>query len=312
MFRATCPMSTTKSKRIRPRDFIPGWNLLEYFLLRGLAGIINALPIAYSTWIARRIGDLIFLFMRKRREVALRNLNIAYGDSLSIEEKKTIARESMRNFATSLMEFFRTPAMLRQAKECFEFEGLEILDQAFAKGKGIIFVISHLGAWEYLAFVPYVWGYPFSVVVKETKNPYVFKWIQQLRISMKLNPIPRKKAIKQVLSELKKNHLVAILIDQWAAGEGIAVDFFGKLTSTTSIPVRLAKKTGAALVPGYCLRKASGRYKIVIRPAVAIAEESDSWERQTTLNLNQLLEKEILKYPEQWLWTHRRWKELSH
>ncbi|MBI4971691.1 MAG: lysophospholipid acyltransferase family protein [Candidatus Omnitrophica bacterium] len=297
-------------RKFKPRDFFPGWSLVEYLLLRGFAALVNGLPVTVSTWIARSMGGFVFFLLPKRKRVALGNLTIAYGDSLTVPEKEKIAQESVRNFATSLMEFFRMPSMIEEAQKRFEFEGTEILDHVFAKGKGAILVISHLGSWEYLGFLPYLKGYPCSVVVRETRNPYIYKWIQQLRMETNLNPIPKKSAVRGILSELKKNHLVAILIDQWAGREGVIVDLFNKPTRTTSIPVRLAKRTGAALVPGYCLRTAPGKYKIIIRPEISVEGNSD-WEQATTQKLNRSLEKEILAYPQQWIWTHQRWKHLS-
>ncbi len=123
-------------------------------------------------------------------------------------------------------------------------------------------------------------------------------------------PIAASSRIASVIGdELRANHLVAILIDQWAGDEGLRGRFFGEETSTTSIPVRLSMKTGCALIPAYCIRTGSGRYKISIMPEVAIQGETENdWEAQTTDALNRLLEEQILRYPEQWIWTHRRWK----
>ena len=297
--------------KIRIGKILPGWNYLEYLLLRGVSVLIGALPISFATWLAKAIGDLLFILMPKRRELALKNLTFAYRDSISAERKQAIARESFRNVAISLMEFFRMPSMLRDAKHRFEFEGTEHLDRAFEKGKGLIFVISHLGSWEYLAFLPYLRGYPCSVVVREIRNPYSYAWIQKLRFSTKLNPIDRNKSAREVLTVLKKNQLAAILIDQWAGLDGLWCEFFGRPTSTTSIPARLAVRTGAALVPGYCLRTGTGQYKIVIRPEISVVGTEQDYEKKTTLALNRQLEEEIKKYPEQWTWGHKRWKDLS-
>ena len=296
---------------MKPRDIIPGWNYLEYLLLRATAALVNALPITWSTKIARFIGDIIFWLFTGRRKVASRNVDLAFKETKSKAEKKKIVREAFRNLATSLMEFFRIPSVMRNAEACIEIEGTEALDRAFAKGKGVIFVVSHLGAWEYLSFLFYLRDYPCSVVVRNTKNPYIFEWIQDLRKMIKQNPITRKNSIREVLLELKKKKLVAILIDQWAGPEGLIVDFFGTPTSTTSIPARLARKTGAALVPGYCVRKSPGFYKIIIRPEVEVETGAEDFERTITVQMNQQLEEQIRAYPEQWLWTHRRWKTVN-
>ena len=273
--------------------------------------MLNLLPIRFSEGLASGISAILYRVLPKRKRIALANLDIAYGNSIPLKQKEAIARKSLHHFVISLIEFFRIPAMLKDAAQRFTFEGTEFLDQAFARGHGIILVISHLGSWEYLAFLPFLRGYPCSVVVRRVKNPYIYEWIQKLRIKTKLNPIDRKSSVREILRELRQNHLVAILIDQWAGQEGIWIDFFGEPTSTTSIPVRLAIRTQAALIPAYCLRTGCGQYRIVIKPEVAIQGEEQEREEKTTFALNHLLEKEILKHPEQWTWSHRRWKSQS-
>lgn len=290
--------------------YIPGWNRVEYALVRVLTSLLNAMSIERATVFARALGDILYLFPSQKKRTAMDNIDRVFGTTLSRIDREKLVRETFRNFSTSLMEFFRMEPMLAEAKDRFEFEGTEHLDRAFAKNKGVIGVISHLGSWEYLAFLPYLRGYPCSVVVRDIKNPYLDTWIRGLRQATKLNPINRQNSIRQILSELRKNHYVAILIDQWAGPDGLWMDFFNKPTSTTSVPARLAEKTGAALVPMHCLRKAPGRYKITIYPEIPLSAVKD-WEADTTQQLNRSLEKEILKAPDQWIWSHRRWKDYS-
>ncbi len=290
--------------------FIPGWNLLEYALTRAVIAFLGLLPIEQATALARGLGRIFFFFPSSKKKTALENISRVFDGKLSREQQVKFALETFQNFTVSLVEFLRMESMLTEAKERFEFEGTEYLDAAFAKGKGVIGVISHLGSWEYLAFLPYLRGYPCSVVVRDIKNPYFDRWIEKLRKATHLNPINRNQSVRVILSELRKNHYVAILIDQWAGPDGLWLDFFGKPTSTTSIPARLASKTQAALVPMACFRTAPGKYKIRIYPEISVAAGED-WEKETTLSLNKMLEEEILKAPEQWIWGHRRWKEYS-
>lgn len=289
---------------------VPGLDFLTYGFVRVFAGLINLFPIEISSWIACRLGDLGYLFLAKRRKTALENLESALKDHLLLARKEQIARESFQSLAMSLMEFFRTPAMLSEASRRFEFEGTEHMDAAFKKGKGVIFTIAHLGSWEYLGFLPYLRGYPCSVIVRPIKNPYIYRWIQRLRRETRLHPIDRNQSVKEILKRLKSNELVAILIDQWAGPDGLWLDFFGRPTSVTSIPARLASRTGAVMIPGYCVRTAPGKFKIVILPEVPLAEGGD-FEKETTESLNRMLEREIIKYLPQWSWAHRRWKPKS-
>ena len=289
---------------------IPGWHAVEFILVYILISFLNVLPIAWVTAMSRFLGDVYFSLTPKRRKTVLSNLDNAYGDSISSEEKLKIARESMRNFSASLVDFFMVASTMKRASENFEFEGTENLDAAFKKGHGVIFVISHLGSWEYLAFLPYLRKYPCSVVVRNIRNPYLEDWARKNREKTGLNPIDRENSVRKILTELRANHLVAILIDQWAGPDGLWQNFFTKPTSTTSVPARLARKTEAVLIPGYCVRTGPGKYKIVIHPAISLAE-GDDWEAETTSKLNSTLEKEILKYPDQWIWAHRRWKDKN-
>lgn len=289
---------------------IPGANLVTYILVRFVSAIAGWLPLTLKDTLCRLGGRIYYRLARKRRETALRNLGYAYGDSISMAEKERIAKASFESVACTLIEFLNTPEMLPRAKTQFEFEGTETLDKIFARGKGVVSFIAHLGSWEYLAFLPYLRGYPCSVIVRDIKNPYLDKWLNENRSKTKLNSINRANSIRKILTDLKNNHLVAILIDQWAGPEGLWMNFFNEPTSVTSIPARLAKKTGAGLHCMYCLRTGPGKYKIVILPETPL-EEGPDWEEKTTEKLNRILEQEILKHPEQWSWGHRRWKEKS-
>ena len=282
-----------------------------YLFVRGFAGLINSLPVGISTRIARFFGSLFYILMPKRRKTALSNLSLAFRDSISHEQKKFLAKEAFCNIATSLMEFFRIPSMLRDASMRFEIEGAEHLDRALAKGKGVLFVVSHLGSWEYLEFLFYLRNYSCMVVVREIKNAYIYRWLQSLREQTRIRSVDRVRSVKEILRSLKRNQMVAVLIDQWAGHDGVWVDFFGEKTSTTSLPARLASRTGAALVPGYCIRTTPGNYKIVLKPEIPVNTADENFEEETTLKLNRQLEEEIRHYPGQWTWTHRRWKNFS-
>ncbi len=238
----------------------------------------------------------------------LDNLTIAYGGTLSAGRKRKIARRSFENQALSMLELFVIKKMKKNSERRFSIVGQQYFDEAVAHGKGMVFVASHLGSWEYIGFPGYLHDYPHAVIVKNIKNPYLNKMIDALRREIDTLPIPKEtSALRKTLAELRQNHGVAIIIDQWAGGEGLWVEFFGGATSTTPLPARLAKKTGCALIPIYCLRKKIGQYEIHLLPAVPLPDDPE-WEIQTTKRLNEILESQIRKYPEQWSWSHRRWR----
>ena len=254
----------------------------------------------------------MFYLLPIRRRVALDNLTIAFADTLSKNKKKKIAKQAFEHMAISFMEIFRISKILEgDIKEIFTIKGLEHFEKALERKKGILFVVSHVGAWEYLAFLFYLTGYRCSVPVKEIRNSYIFDWLNAMRQRTTLNVISKldpRAALKTVFYELAQNNVVALLIDQWAGNNEPWVDFFGKPASTTAMPARLAIKTGCALVPGACIRKSPGKYEITIFPEVPVDADSDD-ALAVTKRLNQSLEVQVRDNPEQWIWAHKRWKD---
>ena len=289
---------------------------IQYKLTQLVVFFLSLLPLSFLRGCGNLAGNFIYFWMPRRRKIALANLEKAFGNTLTDDAKNDIARAAFQSMALSTIELFITKRIRTNAEERFVIHGNEHLEQAFAKDKGIVLVISHLGSWEYLSFLPYLTQRQWSVIVKDIKNPYLNAYVTRMRQLMTVRPIAKLNSIKKVLKELKHNHGVAILIDQWAGGEGLWLDFFDVGTSTTSIPARLAKRTGAALIPAYCLRQELGKYEIHIHPEVDFDPNDSDWEYRTTEKLNGLLEEQIKKYPDQWLWCHRRWKkkpsELRH
>ena len=284
-------------------------HFLQYCAVWLLSLFARALPVETAAWVTRRVGDLTYLILAKRRAIAIENVTKAFGDSIPEKRKRRIVRSAFQSASLSLMELFTVEKIKKDAGRRFKIFGNDALEDAFSKNKGVILVISHLGSWEYLSFLPYFTKRPWSVVVKNIKNPYLDKAIDSMRRVMTVNPISKDSSVRAIFQELKAGHGVAILIDQWAGDEGLWIDFFNTGTSTTSIPARLAEKTGCALVPAYCLRKEAGHYEIHLeKPAEWDATRPD-WEGHITTRLNEILEEQIRQYPEQWLWGHRRWKD---
>jgi Kdo2-lipid IVA lauroyltransferase/acyltransferase len=284
------------------------WHRIEFILFRFFLWFAEILPLSVVCWIARRMGDLVFVLWRKRRGIALANVTRAFGSNLSANEKKELGRKSFEHVASAIAELFLIPTMIRDVKKRFRVDGLEHLDPALSRGRGVVLVISHLGSWESLLHLRFFIRTKSSVVVKKLRNPYIQKILEERRRMTGVNPVEKENSMKTVLSALKKNEVVAILIDQWDGPDGLWINFFGEATSTTSVPARLAKKTGCALIPAFCLRKGTGLFEIHLKPEVPIHGDGESWERATTERLNQILEGEILQSPEQWMWGHRRWK----
>ena len=281
---------------------------LQYLVVRFLAALATALPVEISHRIACGFGTLSYWILGKRRKIALENIAQALGNSLPDRRKKEIARAAFQSAALSMMELFTVKRIKKEAEARFKLIGNEFLEEAFLKNQGVVLVISHLGSWEYLSFLPYFTKRPWSVVVKNIKNPLLDEVINSMRRVMTVHPISKDNSVRAIFQELKAGHGVAILVDQWSGNDGLWIDFFNTKTSTTSIPARLSEKTGCALVSAYCLRTAPGHYEIHIEKPIVRHMDQPGWESTITRDLNEVLERQILGHPEQWLWGHRRWK----
>lgn len=279
----------------------------EYVLVRIIIAALYVCPLPFVSWMARRFGDIAYLLMVKRRKVALSNLDRAFGPAVSNEEKARYARDSFRHMALSLVELLLVSRVAAHPERHFRIQGQEHLEKARKKGCGILFIISHLGSWEYLAFLHFLTKINCYVVVKDIRNPYLDTLINDCRRKASLTPVPKKNSARKIFSILKDNDLAAILMDQWSGPEGLWIPFFGQETSTTSIAVRIAKKTGAVMVPGRCVRVGEWKYSVEIDPEICLKEGPD-WEAETTAAINLHLENQIRRYPSQWTWGHKRWK----
>ena len=273
--------------------------------------LINFFPITISTWISRRIGDALFLILSSRRRVALNNLTIAFGDTKSGPEKTSLALESFRHLMTCYMELFRLPKFVKVSEKHVHLNNSELIDNALARGKGILLVMTHLGSWEYLSFLAKHKKSPAITLGRVIRNPYIYKWVESLRKTGGLRHKNKDMGIRWIFSELKQNHMVGIAIDQWAGNEGLWIDFFSRPTSTTSLPARMAKRTGCALILAYCVRVASGEYEIYVEPEIPVSKDDDDWIENTTKELNHIVERKIRAFPEQWMWMHKRWKSKA-
>jgi KDO2-lipid IV(A) lauroyltransferase len=282
---------------------------IQYYLLKPLLLLVGVLPRSTSLFLARFAGTVFFTFSRKRRSIAIQNLDSAFGEKYSRQERNKIARRSFQNLAMALIDLLIVKKFLPIAKEKIEIRGLENYEKALSHGKGVVLALSHMGSWEYMAFLFTLTNTTCSAIVKEIRNPYFNQVIDSARRLTGLLPIPKKNSVKIILKALKANQTAAVLIDQWAGPEGVWDYFFNRQTSITTIPYRLASKTGCALLPGFCLRKNNTEYIIDVCPPIFLDPETkQDNEEFVTIELNKILEEKIKQHPEQWTWGHRRWK----
>ncbi len=258
------------------------------------------------------LGEFLHFVLKKRRRIALRNLQIAFGDEMSTAERAKICRKSFQQIGKTAIEFLRFPKLaFDNVWEEVTVDGKEHLIQALNQGKGAIVFLPHFGNWELLAMV-YGALIPnqAKAIAFPLKNRYLNALVSQYRERLSLKLITRRQAVRETLRALKENYAVGFFADQNAGREGVFVDFFGKQASAVRGPATLALKTGAPLLVSMAIRQPDDGHHVLITPEIDL-EMSGDLEQDVQINtarILKILETYIRQYPDQWLWAHNRWK----
>jgi Kdo2-lipid IVA lauroyltransferase/acyltransferase len=191
------------------------------------------------------------------------------------------------------------------------YDGFENYDEARKLGRGIIFLTAHFGNWELGSFAHGVYGYPCNFVVRKMDNLLIDKLINRYRCGSGGRAIEKREFARETLRAFKRNEAVGILMDQnMLVEEGAFVDFFGLPASTTTGPARVARRTGAPVILGLVIWDSKlKKYRLRFDRIDWIKYEDPEKEIEiNTGNFTRRIEEYIRRYPDQWLWVHRRWK----
>ncbi|MCS7309534.1 MAG: lysophospholipid acyltransferase family protein [Armatimonadota bacterium] len=266
------------------------------------------LPLLY--WVGERLGRMAYWLSRRYRRVAEQNLQMAFGDKLSPQQRLHLVQQVFVHFAKSLLEFLRgdgfSPDDLRRM---VRLVGEEHLQWCVQQGRGTLIITAHYGNWEIAArYLTQCKGYRLNVVARDADDGATTLLVNRLRERGGYRVIPRGQAVRPVLQALRRNELVALLPDQ-NAGD-LFVPFFGRLAGTVAGPALLALRSGAPLLPVFCTRQPDNTYLFEMLPPL-VAQPSGNKERDVLdimTRLTALIEQQIRKHPAQWLWLHNRWK----
>ena len=284
----------------------------EYTLALLVVRLFRLLPRGLAHGAATTLAHAAFHFARRQRRAGLRNLEIALPD-LTHTERERILRGCFENLARLLVEFTHFPELNKNTVCRFVVhDGLENYLEALRRGRGVIFMTAHFGAWELSSFAHALYGYPLRFVVRPIDNARVEKLISKYRALSGNIPIGRRSAAREILNALRHNEAVGILFDQnTTRSEGVFAEFFGVPAATTPSIALFALRTGAAVVPGFLIwDRTLRKHRLRLDPPVELIDTGDLEHDvlENTRAFNRILESYIRKYPDQWLWIHRRWK----
>lgn len=295
---------TNQAVRIRKR--------LSRLLLVGLTRLINlgARLVPYRTAVALggMLGFIAFYALTRERRRAKAHLALVFPSQGAWWVDRT-ARRVFIHLGTSLLEIMALRP--RRIPSLISFHGLERLEEAAGRGKGVIYVTGHIGNWELMG-AAVAQRFSLSVVAAPIEPEAVNDMIVRLRADRGVRTILRNRpgAAKELIKIFRENRVLGILIDQDTDVEGAFVDFLGRPAWTPTAAAQMAIKFGAAVVFGYIRRDASGRHTVEIEGPLELPRTGSDEEniRTATAMLNKKIETAILRNPEQWVWMHRRWR----
>ena len=279
--------------------------------MRLVAAIVSVLPMTVVRSIGAALGWVAYLVDGAHRRIALANLASAFP-SRTDRERRAMARAMFAHFGSLLLELLRfsryTPEQMVAA---VDVEGDDRAREAYAQQRGVLFFTGHFGYWEIHALAEPLIARPISVLARPLDNSHLHEMLERIRTKTGNTVIYRDGAVRKVLRELAANHGVALLIDQHLhTADAVHVDFFRRRAATTSALAALALRTGAPVIPVFALPLPRGRYRLVYEHAVDPPQtDTPDAVRDFTQRCTDVLEMYVRRYPELWLWMHRRWRD---
>jgi len=285
---------------------------LESLALQLAAGAVGMLPRSVARTVGAGLGAAAWVLLGRLRRVGLQNLELAMPEKTA-REREAILRGVFRSLGWQIGEFCKMSGYTaEQASKFIRYEGLENYLAAREKGKGVLVLTGHLGAWELSSFYHSLMGYPMSLVIRRLDNPLVDEFVNHIRCLHGNRVIHKDDFARGLLSSMHRGETVGILMDtNMTPPQGVFVPYFGVDACTASGLARVALHSGAAVLPGFLVWEAAeNKYVLRFGPEVELVRTGDltSDILANTALFTATIEAYVRRYPEQWLWVHRRWK----
>jgi KDO2-lipid IV(A) lauroyltransferase len=285
---------------------------LEYAAARVMLTIFGHMPRPIAIAMGRSLGHLANPFAGRLRRTGLRNLEMAFPE-MSLRERERIVHACFLSLGRQLGEFSQfnraTPESLRRIVGCV---GLENLEAAQKRGKGVLLFTGHLGAWELSSFALAAFGHPLSFIVRRLDNEKIEPLVEKVRTRFGNETIDKFTSPRRLLRALREGKTLGVLVDLNTHPPGaVFVDFFGIRAATTTGLANLALRTEAAVLPVFApWDEQHRRFLLKIDAPLVFDRTGDEAEdvRRLTQSFTSVVENYVRRYPDQWLWIHRRWK----
>jgi KDO2-lipid IV(A) lauroyltransferase len=285
---------------------------LEYAAAWLLVKTMGAMPRPLARFVGASAAAFLFRLRPGLRRAAIENLQLAFP-AWNKKQRDATIRGEVRQLGWMGAEFAHFPSYTKENIERIVLlDGLENYTSAQARGKGVLFLTGHMSAWELAPVAQALLGYPLHYLARAIDNSRVDALVNRYRCLCGNSPTEKNQSARAVLKILAAGGTVGILADHNALlSEGVFVDFFGIPACTTAGLARFALHTDAAVVPGFLHWDAALRkYKLCFEPAVELVRTGDDATdiRENTQRFMRVVENYVRRYPDQWMWLHRRWK----
>jgi KDO2-lipid IV(A) lauroyltransferase len=285
---------------------------IEYWLVVAVARTLGRMPRGLARLFAGGLAFLVYWIFGRLRRVGVRNLAMALPE-LSSAARQRILRQVYVHLGWQLVEFCRMPRYTREnTRDWLRTEGLDHYLAAQARGKGVLVITGHLGAWELSSFYHSLMGHPMGMIIRRLDNRRLDAYVNGIRCMHGNHVLHKDDFGRGLLTAMHRGGTVGILMDtNMTPPQGAFVKFFGIEACTATGLAHVARKTGAAVLPGFMFwEPAEKKYVLRFGPVVTIPHTSNV--QADILAATQLcteaIESWIRRYPDQWLWIHRRWK----
>ena len=285
---------------------------LEYAAAWPFIKILGLMPRPLARAFAIGLAQVVYLLHFRLRQVGTRNLAMVFPEK-SVAERKRILRGEFTSLGRQLAELCQFPKYTQEnVGDVVVYDGLENYERAYARGKGVLFLTAHFGGWELSAFAHSLHGHWLHVVMRPMDNEYLDRLLQRYRTMHGNKTVAKDDFVRGLLAAMKAGETVGILMDtNMTPPQGVFVDFLGIPACTASGLARIALRTDAAVVPGFTIwDPVLRKYRLRFDPALELVR-TGGLEADITANtrmFNKVIEDYVRKYPDQWLWVHRRWK----
>jgi KDO2-lipid IV(A) lauroyltransferase len=287
-------------------------NGLIYAVLRAVMALLHRVSLDRALRWADRAGDLMYRFAGGPRRLALAHVALAFGDAMSPVARERIVRASFRNVVRCLVEVLSFEAIRPQLDTYVEVEGWEHAQAVQTLQRGAIVVTGHIGNWEILAAYFALKGLPIAAVARRMHDPRINTLLLDFRTANGVQTILRESSgsSREILSVLRRNGVLAMLIDQDTHAPSISVPFFGRQARTPAAAAALALRRNLPVIAAFAQRRPGGGHRLTILPPLRIEPTGDR--KRDVLELtklfSQVIEDRIRANPVEWVWWHRRWR----